>query len=426
MEHVLRTGVVLALFAGVLLAVSFALVRHELSRRERARREQETARSALEQRVAERTAELQQALASLAQSRARLEGIIETATDAILTADASQTIVMANPAAATLLGTDPAAIVGAPLERFVPTAQRERHRAEVARFGASGQSARAMGGGREVVALRGDGREIPVDVTVSQLQFDGQPLYTAILRDCSERRRAQSALRDSEARLRRLVANQEQVREGERVRIARELHDDLQQTLAAIKLDLVSAAALARQQSPQLGPLLATLDELVGNAIVSTRRIVNDLRPQLLDDLGLVAALRSLGAQFEQRNGIAVRVMVSGLDEDEVLPAPVSICLYRVAQEALHNVAKHARARHVELRLAHTRAGRLRLRVRDDGQGLAVDAAAKPQSFGLMGMRERVRALHGEVRISGRAGEGTTVEASLPWVPEDQPSAVLP
>ncbi|HET9822794.1 MAG TPA: PAS domain S-box protein [Burkholderiaceae bacterium] len=413
MELALITGSVLALFAAALLAASAVLLQRELRRREHARSEEERLRTVLEQRVSERTDELQRALTSLAQSESRLRRLLSLLPESVLVHDGDR-IAFANDAACRLFGMDAQALAARPVASlFHPDS-----RALV------GERVQALRAGTDLLPpaqeaiVTADGSTRHVETTSARIDAGDGPAIVSVMRDVSELHRARRELALSRDELRRLVANQEQVREGERVRIARELHDDLQQTLAAIKLDLVSAAALARQGSPQVAPLLEELDELVGNAIVSTRRIVNDLRPQLLDELGLVAALRSLAAQFEQRNAITVRVVVVGLDEDEAVPPGASICLYRVAQEALQNVAKHAQATHVELRLAYTAAGRLRLRVRDDGRGLDVGRAADEHSFGLIGMRERVRALHGELHIAGRPGTGTTVEASLPWARE--------
>jgi len=227
----------------------------------------------------------------------------------------------------------------------------------------------------------------------------------------------------SHADLQRLIAAQQNVEENERKRIARELHDELQQVLAAIKMDV---AAIEREMAidPRgVAPLVARIDELATSAITSSRRIVNDLRPLLLEELGLVPALQALCAQFARRNGIAASVVVSGRNmPDDAVPGPIAICLYRVAQESLNNVVKHADATRVQLDLIGLDDGGVQMRVADDGRGIGADDRRKPQSFGLRGMRERVRALGGRLRVERRAEGGTAVDVEIPRQRDDAKS----
>ncbi|QDL36868.1 PAS domain S-box protein [Rhodoferax sediminis] len=149
--------------------------------------------------------ELTQVSEALSLSEARLRGIFDSATDAIITADESQTIVMANAAAAHMFRCTPGALIGAPLERLIPERQRQMHRREVQAFGDTQAQARHMGEARDVMGLRTDGQEFPIDAAISHLSVGGRRLYTAILRDITERRSAEAALRESEERLRRLL-----------------------------------------------------------------------------------------------------------------------------------------------------------------------------------------------------------------------------
>ena len=205
------------------------------------------------------------------------------------------------------------------------------------------------------------------------------------------------------------------MQENERKRIARELHDDLQQTLGAIKFNAM-AIGDRLLASPQAVPaLLEEIDDLASGAIGSTRRIVNNLRPHMLEDLGLVPAVEALAGQFGQYTGIACRLDADA-DIDDVLAerADLATGLYRVTQEAFNNVLKHARAGRVEIRLTHAPDGQVVLRITDDGCGMADPGLRKAGSFGLMGMRERVRAIGGGLRVDSRPGVGTTVEVTLP------------
>jgi len=209
--------------------------------------------------------------------------------------------------------------------------------------------------------------------------------------------------------LRRLLAAQEGVREDERRRIARELHDELGQRLTALKIDLAGlvAAAKVAPNDERVAGMQAMLDD----TLASVRRIATDLRPLMLDDLGPAAAIEWLARDASQRMGIPVhaRLPVTELAVDQ----RVSIALYRMVQEALTNVARHAHARSVEVEL-RIDGDRLVLTVGDDGTGLAPDALERSGSFGLMGLRERAHMLGGEFRIVARRGGGTRLVATLP------------
>ena len=368
------------------------------------------ARHLLDETLAQREA----ATDALQVREAQLRGIFESASEAIITADASQTIVLANPAAAQVFGRPVEQLVGAPLDSLVPERLRRRHRDDVERFGDADSAARPMGRRADVVGLRADGQEFPIEAAISQVHVDGQRLYTVILRDVTEPRRLQAELEASHADLERLVTAQQRIEEEERKRIARELHDDLQQVLAAIKMDVGSIQTELAAHPARLPPLVARIDELATTAITSSRRIVNDLRPLLLEELGLGPALEALCRQFSERTGIAARVDCDeGCSAPDTMPEAVAICLYRLAQESLNNAAKHSMARHVQLRLASPAAGRWALRIADDGQGLQPGDLRKPMSFGLRGMAERVRALGGTLRVNGVPGHGVVVEVEI-------------
>jgi PAS domain S-box-containing protein len=475
---------------------------------------------------------------ALATSQAQLRGIFDSAPVAILTTDESQTIVKANPAAAAVFRCEIDALIGAPLSRLIPPQQREAHRGAMQAFGETENSARHMGRPRGVMGLRADGEEFPMDAAISHLSVNGERLFTVILRDTTERHRAETALHESEANLRRLlvmlpeavfvnsgnrmsfvneaaqrlfgtdesallgrspfelihheshdlvrariaalrggttimplaqvkivradgairvvestatlvedpdedaivvvmrdvtelaearqaladshaelqrlVASQDRVQEEERRRIARELHDDLQQTLAAIRIDLVAINQRLESAPDSLAPLLAETGDLAAAAIDSTRRIINDLRPQMLEDLGLMPALEALVAQFSRRTGIDCRLRTQGeFDQDAAISPTVATCFYRVTQEALGNAAQHAQASRVRVRLARMPGDRIVLRISDNGKGM-VTGPRKPESFGLLGMQERMRALGGVLRVDSTPGSGTTIEVDVP------------
>jgi PAS domain S-box-containing protein len=287
----------------------------------------------------------------------------------------------------------------------------------------------------EATVQRPDGTTRVAEVQAAPVEFQGRNSVIVMLRDLSELRRTQRDLASSYKDLQRLISQQDRVQEEERKRIARELHDDLQQRLAAILINVSAAAVQLRRDPDSAERALAAADELAGTAIDSTRRIVKDLRPQMLDELGLVAALEALAAQFTEATGIACDVHADERARDAADAPLKATCLYRVAQESLNNVAKHARASQVELRLSlagpdpgPSAVGgaeaneQLSLRVCDNGQGMPrgtpggtlAAAARKPESFGLLGMTERLRMLGGTLQVQSTPGKGTVVEARLP------------
>lgn len=354
-------------------------------------------------------------------SEARLRGIVDGASEGIITVDAQQRILMANRAAARIYGYEPEAMIGQPLEILMAERFRQRHHADVQAFGEAESPARQMGNRPPVLGLRANGEEFPVEAAISHVHVDGQRLFTAIVRDITERLQAEAQIRSaraeleaSHAELRRLVAARDSVQEQERKRIARELHDDLQQTLAAIKMDTLAIGQQLQRDPARVPPMLAKIDELATGAIASTRRIVNGLRPKLLEELGLRPALEALATEFAQRTGIACTVdAAADADADDTLDPATAGCLYRVAQEALNNVIKHADACSVQMTLTHDAGAGVRLRIQDDGRGMTADDHRKPHSFGLVGMAERVHAVGGSLRVESQPGAGTVVEVEV-------------
>jgi signal transduction histidine kinase len=234
-------------------------------------------------------------------------------------------------------------------------------------------------------------------------------------RDITEMRLAQQTLEQYSQSLRALVAQMHAVEETERQRIARDLHDELQQKLAAISLDLASLGEALQGARAAAVPLLRDLETLVGRAIEATRRIVRDLRPQLLDELGLSAALESMGANFETRTGIRTEIELLGAERADAVLGPLpAAALYRVAQEALNNVLKHARASFVHLMLDACAPHQVELSITDDGVGIDLEERTAQRSYGLQGMAERLRALGGRLVVAPQPEGGTVVQAIVP------------
>ncbi|HYS56829.1 MAG TPA: PAS domain-containing sensor histidine kinase [Burkholderiales bacterium] len=342
---------------------------------------------------------------------ARVASIVESAMDAVITVDEKQRVVLFNAAAEAMFGCPRGQAIGAPLAWFIPERFRAEHERHIRRFGETGISSRRMGAQRIVTGLRRNGEEFPIDASISQITESGKKLYTVILRDVTERVQAEEALRRSQEELRELASGMNSVREQEKSRIARELHDELGQALTALKLDVAWLSDRLPAGDAAIAEKLKAMQAMIDGTVAATRRISSDLRPLILDDLGLVPAAEWLVQDFTQRTGIPCELRV-GSPEPE-LKDPHATAVFRILQESLTNVARHAKAQRVEVALARAD-GTVTLNVRDNGRGFSLDDPRRPNAFGLMGLRERVYLLGGEVRIESEPGRGTSIAVQIP------------
>jgi signal transduction histidine kinase len=225
------------------------------------------------------------------------------------------------------------------------------------------------------------------------------------------REEAEEEQRRAFQQLRELAARMQTAREEERARVAREIHDELGQALTAIKIDLTALLPKALEDEAPSVQRQQTVFRLLDEAIHSVRRIATDLRPGILDDLGLVAAVEWAVEEFQDRTGIESQVSLP--DADLPLDAERATALFRILQEALTNVARHAKATRVTVRLAK-QDGDLLLEVRDNGSGIRQEQFAASRSLGVLGMRERAILLGGEFNIDGTSENGTTVTVRMP------------
>jgi PAS domain S-box-containing protein len=239
--------------------------------------------------------------------------------------------------------------------------------------------------------------------------------------DISERRQAEEALESSRRQLRALTARLQSGREEERANVAREIHDELGQVLTAIKmnLDWLERRLGEPEDNLAVNPLLERVvesAEMTDAAIKNVQRIATELRPGVLDNLGLAEALRQEASRFQQRSGVACELQLTSEQLD--LPGPVTTAVFRVFQEALTNVGRHAKATLVRI-LLEVDTEQLMLQVEDDGQGIRPEATTESRSLGLLGMRERASVLGGEVTISPISPQGTRVCLRLPRTAND-------
>ncbi len=232
-----------------------------------------------------------------------------------------------------------------------------------------------------------------------------------LIADVAARKEVELALRRSQEGLRELAAHQERVKEDERKRIAREIHDDLGQNLLALRIE-VSVLDTHTKAYPVLGKSIRILLEQIDATMKSVRAIINNLRPPVLD-LGLQAAIEWLVAQFRERSGIACTLVVDHAGVEYTLDDERATTVFRIVQESLTNVSRHARASRVEISLRRI-GDRLQVTVADNGIGRFPGDKRKPRSFGLVGIKERLHALDGTFNIHSTPGSGTTLTFSIP------------
>jgi signal transduction histidine kinase len=235
--------------------------------------------------------------------------------------------------------------------------------------------------------------------------------------EIGQHKEAENKLRLSRERLRALTARLESLREDERIRVAREIHDELGQTLTGLKMDMIwmerKLGELA--DSPAINSLLDRVvgaTELVDSVIAAVQQIAADLRPGVLDKLGLGPALQYEGRRFQERTGILCEVRLP--ETEPLLSTQQTTALFRIYQESLTNVARHAGARKAEVAL-RVEAGSVILSVQDDGRGIAEADIANPESLGLMGMKERAQLLGGRIIFQHNSNQrGTVVTVRIP------------
>ena len=254
-----------------------------------------------------------------------------------------------------------------------------------------------------------DGTEREVEIAIAALPDHGSTTVQMVITDVTLRKEEHQQLERSRQELRRLSASVVEAREEERRRIARELHDELGQRLSALKMDLSSLGH--DMHRPSYDERIAAMMGMLDQTVASVRRIAADLRPMMLDDLGLNAAIEWLGRESARRMGLAVTVQLG--EVDPALDGRASTAVYRMVQEALTNVARHARATHVRIDLRQTDS-ELVLTVHDNGIGFPKNKVHKEGSFGLMGIRERAYLLGGSLEVDNPPEGGGRITVHLP------------
>lgn len=467
----------------------------------------------------------------LHESRNRLVAIVESAMDAIISVDDQQNVLLFNASAGKMFGCSASDAIGSSIERFIPQRFRSGHILYLRRFGETGTTNQALGAHRVLWAVRSNGEEFPIEASISHVEYGGKKLFTFIIRDITERRRAEEAAEESERRFhliantapvmiwmsgpdklcnyfnqpwleftgRRLeaelgngwaegvhpddlrkcldtytqcfdrreafrmeyrlrrhdgeyrwvldkgvprfngenafagyvgccmdISDLKQARatvlqfstrlmraaEEERARIARELHDDINQRLALLANGIQEASQAAAENTvPLQQQALQELLQLTNEIASGIQYISHQLHPSKLHYLGLAATMRHLCKEVAQQHKIEVECIVNDLPG--TLEEDVSLNLFRVVQESLRNVVKHSHAHHVKVELTW-QSSALRLRVSDDGVGFDPENERIDHGLGLISMRERLRSVGGKFSICSKPSLGTQVEGTIP------------
>ncbi|MCJ7610689.1 MAG: sensor histidine kinase, partial [Candidatus Aminicenantes bacterium] len=262
----------------------------------------------------------------------------------------------------------------------------------------------------EVVLLKEDQRPVQV-ISIPFQDEKSEWLVAEVSVDITERKRTEEALLASREELRSLSTRLQSLREEERTTLAREIHDELGQALTALNMDLSWLSNKLPQSQPPLLKKVESMSAVVAATMQTVKRLSSELRPGLLDDLGLVAAMQWQAEEFGKRTWIKMKI--SFLPEEMTVERDLSTAIFRIFQELLTNIARHAKATRVEVSLKR-KAGALELRVKDNGRGIKKTEIANPRSLGLIGVRERALAFGGQVEFVGVPRQGTRVVVRLP------------
>jgi PAS domain S-box-containing protein len=339
----------------------------------------------------------------LEESEERYRRLFETANDGILLLEKHEgKITHVNPAATEMLGYSKEECIGKKLQSIgvsLDTGDIQKIMQTLDRNGIIYYD--------DVPVKTRAGHYIDTDIYM----VDRARLVQCNIRDVTERKQAAEAIKKKEEQLRNLTAYIQKATEMERTNIAREIHDELGQALTIVKMDLSLFRKMFSEDQTSMLEKTDAMSRLIDKTIQTVQRISTDLRPGLLDDLGLSAAIEWQLEEFQERTGITCKIIID--PRDVTFDRDRNTALFRIFQETLTNIARHAEATEVSVSLQQKN-GQIELKVQDNGRGITEKELTHPKSFGLIGIRERALIFGGDSSVKGSPGTGTTVTVKIP------------
>jgi PAS domain S-box-containing protein len=339
--------------------------------------------------------------------------IMNSSLNAIVCMDLSGEIIVWNLQAENIFGWTKEEVLGRQLaDTIIPPRYRERHRTGFEHYLKTGDGP-LLNKMIEISAINKKGVEFPVELAIIPIKEGSKEFFCSFIQDITVRKIAEEQLKQSHEQLRQLASHLQSVREDEQKRIAREVHDELGQQITGLKMDIswiwkklatVKGAEIVEERIKETSRLL-------DSTVKTIRKIASELRPSILDDLGIIAALEWQAKEFERRSGIPVTFNTS-ITQLELEPH-VATGIFRLYQEALTNVARHAQATQVNTELSFTK-GLATLTIADNGIGFDVNESGGRKTLGLLGMKERALMMSGRLQIKSKPGKGTSVIVTIP------------
>ena len=357
--------------------------------------------------IADDITKRKQAWDALGESEARKRAIMQAALDGIITIDHEGRMIELNSAAEKIFAHNRAKLIGENVLEVVPASFRTWFQTGLANCFA-GENGPALGSRIEMPALRADGSKFSAEFTITRIKLAGRPMFTLYIRDITQHKRA-------EAELRALPQKIIKAQEAERSRIARELHDGINQMIASVKMRLSKVESSLPDLKPAAREILARCDRLLVKVLEENRRIAHNLRPTDLDNLGLSAACNSFCNEVQLRTNMMVQCRISS--SATRLPAVTELHLFRIVQESVNNIEKHARAKSIKLHITFEEDSVV-LKIQDDGCGFdsknIKHGKNQGHGLGLTNMRERALSLGGTYEIKSAPEKGTTILVRVP------------
>ena len=354
--------------------------------------------------------EVKKAEEVIRKSEKKFRDLLEATPDAMVIVNEKGQILMTNQQTENIFGYTKNELYNQPVEILMPAGFRHNHEEQRKSYVADSK-VRLMGKSLDLTAKRKDGEVFPVEISLSPLVTEEGIFISAAIRDITERKKAAESLEESYQSIRKLTEHLQNIREEERTSIAREIHDELGQQLTVMMMDVSWLDKRVGAENEAARKKIKDLLVLMEDTVKTVRRISTQLRPSVLDDLGLLVAMDLQLKEFSKRSGICTNLIVPKIEP--LLPETVKNGLFRIFQESLTNVARHSGAKNVRVQFGK-KDGKIILTIEDNGNGFDESKVAAKKTLGVLGMKERAAVMGGEYLISGAPGKGTTIVVSVP------------